>query len=277
MNGPSKTDLNANAEVLPGTSPHDRHLTGVTLYLLPIPCKIRTKSRQENSKAPMIILAPSTHHLQISAGYQTLDLTEDAFLTLLLNPLYLKAPGKPVELSGSGYSEDRFFPIPNERAVDNFRYLFSLAAAGGSTASEMLDREMALLSLIIKMKNLPSMNELSLSASNKERPGVWSIEDLADHIQNHFDHPLCLDEMASRCALNASYLSRSFKEKTGTTIFSYLNQIRIEKACLLLKSSDLSITEIAFSVGYNNLSFFNRMFKRAMAKTPGEYRNSIRS
>jgi AraC-like DNA-binding protein len=249
----------------------------VSLYLLTTPCEINSKGRKQNSPVPMIILTPSDRPLHINGGHLTLHLTEDDFLSLLLNPLYLKAPGKSAELSASGHCEEKFFPIQNKDAVENFRSIFRRAAPEYSVASDMLDREMALLSLLIKMKNLPSPGETPFWTSIDEKQGVWSIEDLADHIRNHFDNPLSLDEMALRCALNASYLSRSFKNKTGTTIFAYLNQIRIEKACLLLKNSGMTITEIAFSVGYNNISFFNRMFKRAMAMAPGKYRKKMQS
>jgi AraC-like DNA-binding protein len=225
----------------------------------------------------MIIMAPSDRLFHIHGRHSSLNLSEDDFLSLLMNPLYLKAPGKSMKLSTSGRCRESFFAIRGEYAVEYFRTIFHRAAPESSASPEMLDREMALLSLLIRMKNLTPLEETDLRASSDKTKWIWNIEDLADHIRNHFDAPLSLDEMAARCALNASYLSRSFKNKTGTTIFAYLNRIRIEKACLLLKNSDLTITEIAFSVGYNNISFFNRMFKRAMAVTPGEYRRRIRS
>lgn len=56
-------------------------------------------------------------------------------------------------------------------------------------------------------------------------------------------------------------------------MFEYLNRIRIQKSCLFLKRSSMSIVEIAFSVGYNNLSHFNRYFRRIMGMSPREYRN----
>lgn len=281
MAGQPKTDLNTNERktslITSRREIRDSVADGVTLHLLMVSCDITRKSWKLSNVGPMVILTSSDRLLHINGMHLSLNLTEDDILSLLLNPIYLKAPGKPMIIPSSRCCEERFFPLQDKSTVKSFRSLFLRIAPESSTVSEMLEREMALLGLLIKMKNLPSLKETSLRTSSDNNKGVWSIEDLEDHIRNHFDAPLNLEEMAARCALNASYLSRSFKNKTGTTIFAYLNQIRIEKACLLLKSSDMTITEIAFSVGYNNISFFNRMFKRAMSETPGEYRKRIRS
>ena len=60
--------------------------------------------------------------------------------------------------------------------------------------------------------------------------------------------------------------------KFSAKSFEYINRIRIQKACLMLKRGNLQITEIAFAVGYNNLSFFYRYFSKIMKMTPREYR-----
>jgi AraC-like DNA-binding protein len=82
--------------------------------------------------------------------------------------------------------------------------------------------------------------------------------------------------MAGLSGFNPSYFSRAFKHKAGMPLFEYVNHLRIRKACILLKRSALSIIEIAFSVGYNNISFFNRYFRKIMKMSPREYRISIK-
>ena len=89
----------------------------------------------------------------------------------------------------------------------------------------------------------------------------------ATYAENH-----TLQGLAARYDVNPSYLSRLFREKTGVPLFEYINRIRVQKACVLLKRSDLPILEIALSVGYNNLSFFNRYFRKVMGVPPTEYR-----
>ncbi len=82
--------------------------------------------------------------------------------------------------------------------------------------------------------------------------------------------------MVDRCALNTSDFARRFKSLTGSPLFECLNRRRVERAALLLKDGDLPVIEIAFSVGYNNLSFFNRYFLRLMGRTPTQYRRASR-
>jgi len=278
MTGPSDTDLNTTERTTILKATHKNQISDeVHFFLISTSIEIETKRWKLNNTAPIIIIFPSDQPIQIKGKYLTLSLLEDDFLSLLLNPLYLKAPGKSVQISTRGRCKEQFYQINNEDSLNCLRSIFHRAMQEDSTAIDLLDKEMAYLSLLIKMKKLPALRESELSSNSLDKKhDIWSIVDLAEHLRNHYDNPLSLDEMASRCALNASYLSRSFKKKTGTTIFAYLNRVRIEKACHLLKSSSMTITEIAFSVGYNNISFFNRMFKRAMSLSPGEYRRKIK-
>ncbi len=105
---------------------------------------------------------------------------------------------------------------------------------------------------------------------------IWTILDVVYYIDRNFDSSFTLNELAARCALNSSYFSRAFKIEVGVPLFEYINRLRIDKACQLLKSSSMSIIDIAFSVGYNNVSFFNRYFKKIINNSPGEYRRRIR-
>jgi AraC-like DNA-binding protein len=101
----------------------------------------------------------------------------------------------------------------------------------------------------------------------------FKIEDAVDYIRDRYAEELSLPDIAAHFRLNPSYFSRLFTRHTGTHVFEYLNTLRIQKSCVLLKRSSLSIVEIAFSIGYNNLSHFNRYFRRVMGMSPREFRN----
>ena len=77
-------------------------------------------------------------------------------------------------------------------------------------------------------------------------------------------------------AVNVSptHLSEKFKHVTGVKFVDYVARIRFEKACELLRSGDLRVSEIAFAVGFQSLSQFNRVFKRLSGKSPRDYRAS---
>jgi AraC-like DNA-binding protein len=83
---------------------------------------------------------------------------------------------------------------------------------------------------------------------------------------------LSLSEIASRYGFNPSYFSRIFHRHAGMPLVEFINRARIQKSCHLLKRSDASIIEIALAAGYNNLSHFNRYFRRIMGMSPRQYR-----
>ena len=63
-----------------------------------------------------------------------------------------------------------------------------------------------------------------------------------------------------------------FKKVTGTTVIGYLMQVRIDKACRLLANENMTASETALSVGYTNISNFNRQFRQLTGSTPKEYK-----
>jgi AraC-like DNA-binding protein len=103
-----------------------------------------------------------------------------------------------------------------------------------------------------------------------------NINKITEFIYEKYSDSLTLNAIAGHFGLNPSYLSRIFKEETGTALFEYINKIRVQKSCMLLKRTSMTIIEIAFSVGYNNISHFNRYFRRIMKMSPREYKNYIK-
>lgn len=84
-----------------------------------------------------------------------------------------------------------------------------------------------------------------------------------------------LQEVADVAIMTKEAFCRFFKERTGKTFTEYLNQIRIQQACKLLLETDLSISQIAFQVGFQNLSYFNRTFRKLGGSTPKAYRSKL--
>lgn len=101
------------------------------------------------------------------------------------------------------------------------------------------------------------------------------INDIIAYIQENYHKDFHLNKLAQQCGMNPTYFSRAFKEQAGMPLFQYLNHIRIKKACQLLKRTNVPIIEIAYEVGYQNISFFNRYFRRIMQMSPREYRHMI--
>ena len=98
------------------------------------------------------------------------------------------------------------------------------------------------------------------------------VKKAVNYIKLHFESPLTLQEIAETIHVNASHLSRKFKTDTGMSIIDYINLNRIEAAKIYLKNNTASITEIAFIVGFNDVNYFSRVFKKALGLTPSQYR-----
>ncbi len=94
-------------------------------------------------------------------------------------------------------------------------------------------------------------------------------------VKSHYREDISLDSVAERVKVTPSYLSRLFKKEMGINFQDYLTDVRIEKAVELLRDESLSVRALSRAVGYNNHTYFCKIFKRETGKTVGEYRESL--
>ena len=109
---------------------------------------------------------------------------------------------------------------------------------------------------------------LPLSTQPKHR----KVDEVASYIIGHYDNRLSLEMIADHFYVNKCYLSRIFKEVSGFTVNEYINMIRIRRARELLSGSSMSITEVSESVGYENITYFERVFNQYTQTSPSRYR-----
>lgn len=100
------------------------------------------------------------------------------------------------------------------------------------------------------------------------------IENIKNYIEENLNYDFKVTDFSKIFNYNEKYIGKLFKSKTGISIKEYINQRRIEIAEKLLLETTLSITNISLKVGFNNVSYFNRVFKSVKNMTPGEYRIS---
>jgi len=96
-------------------------------------------------------------------------------------------------------------------------------------------------------------------------------------LQDNYPREINLAQVASRFGMSSRTLNRRFKAATGQTPLGYLQEIRITSARDLLKTSNLTIGDIADKVGYQDTGYFSRLFKQQLAITPGDYRATVRA
>lgn len=114
-------------------------------------------------------------------------------------------------------------------------------------------------------------NALILDSQPQQRP---DISRACTFITNHCGDDMSLAAMARIANMSANYFSGKFAEATGMNLVEYVTRTRIEKACTLLQNPNLRISEIAFDVGFQSLSQFNRGFKQVSGKCPRDYRDA---
>ena len=102
---------------------------------------------------------------------------------------------------------------------------------------------------------------------------IWKARNF---IHKNSAEAISLGKVARAANISANHLSEKFKEVTGIKFVDYVARIRFEKARALLRDPNLRISEIAFEVGFQSLSQFNRVFKRLSGKSPTEFRGSCR-
>jgi two-component system response regulator YesN len=103
------------------------------------------------------------------------------------------------------------------------------------------------------------------------------ITDAKKYIEDHYAETITLSQVAKAAAVNPAYLSASFTRHCGVNFLEHLTQYRLARAKELLERTNLPIQEIAYQVGYPNIAYFNRIFRRATAQTPGAYRANLRT
>lgn len=94
-------------------------------------------------------------------------------------------------------------------------------------------------------------------------------------IAEHFEMELALTDVARHVGLNPVYFSRLFKQEAGQTYSDYCIDMRIKKAMDYLKDPKYKVYEIGFLVGYKNIKYFHKLFKRQTGLTPSEYRDKL--
>lgn len=102
------------------------------------------------------------------------------------------------------------------------------------------------------------------------------IRELIDYINNNYQKNLSIDFLSQFMGYSKTHFMAVFKQHAGTSCIEFIIQVRLNKACDLLMNTSDPILEIATAVGFNNLSNFNRQFKRYYELTPSQYRKQLK-
>jgi YesN/AraC family two-component response regulator len=114
------------------------------------------------------------------------------------------------------------------------------------------------------------------SAPETPAPGARSgVRRALAFVREHFAEPITLSQVASEAGLSKFHFCRLFQRRIGVSFREYLCGLRLERARALLADRELTVTEVAYAIGFNDLSHFDKVFNRTVGMSPTEYRRSI--
>src|SRR5665213_133322 len=141
------------------------------------------------------------------------------------------------------------------------------------------DSVLELMSILHDLSTSRNFRTLSDSSFNKETHSYNSrrVDKIMEHVNKNFGQNVSLGDASKIAGMTEVSLSRFFKLQTGKTFIDALNDVRLGHASRMLIETTHSVNEIAYKCGFNNMSNFNRIFKKKKDCTPKEFRNSYAS
>ena len=173
--------------------------------------------------------------------------------------------------------------IIKSRTLELCTLLSRASVDGGADFDKIVGLNSKFLSQISSIKTIDDLSywvthmldifTQNISKYNDSKNPVL-IQKCISYIHNHYKESLNLETVANIVHLNPSYFSSIFKKEIGLSFSSYLNKVRIDHSKLLLKDTDSSIVDIALEVGFEDQSYFSKVFKNLTNMTPKKYRQN---
>lgn len=173
--------------------------------------------------------------------------------------------------------DHRFESIQTFRSEDdaNAEILRRLSRFREYASLPIQEYELRLLGeLMISVQEIFNAVSKEMRYNEKTDAARLGVQRGIDYVMSHYGEEITLDALVESSGYSESHFCHRFKEVTGYTPFAYLNRVRVIKAAELLFTTRDKITQIAGSCGFDNISYFNRVFRKQMGMTPGEYRGA---
>jgi len=115
-------------------------------------------------------------------------------------------------------------------------------------------------------------NQIALRQANTEPPAITRAK---AYIAGHLSEDMSLGDVAKAVNMSRFYFCKSFRKHVGLNFTDYVARLRVERAKELLLNPNLRVSEIAYEVGFQSLTHFNRVFRRVVGKSPTDYRGKV--
>ncbi len=127
-----------------------------------------------------------------------------------------------------------------------------------------------ILQLLASSTEFELLNPTTVLSSLIKKNNI-RLQQIFNHIEKHFQEEIDVKDIAALANLSLPSFCNYFKKIMNTTFTDFLNQYRIQRACFLLQQ-EKTISEISFACGFNNVAYFNKVFKTIIGKTPTEFK-----
>ncbi|MCE7992714.1 MAG: helix-turn-helix transcriptional regulator [Roseivirga sp.] len=136
-----------------------------------------------------------------------------------------------------------------------------------------LERMLSFLKILSILAQSPEASTIATPGfvNHFDQAGDAKLDMVYDHVMQHFQEDIKVDAIADLVSMNKSSFCRYFKKTTQKTFTEFLNEVRIGFACKVLMEKQMGILETSYYCGYNNISHFNRQFKKKVKMSPSEY------
>ncbi|MDR2759481.1 MAG: helix-turn-helix domain-containing protein [Spirochaetaceae bacterium] len=179
------------------------------------------------------------------------------------------------------FSNPDHFKVIQFRAIELVVLLSRENVTPGNSEEDLLETNNYYLCRIQEAKSIEELTDILHAIVERMAGDIFSFKGVRHasalrkaerYIWDHYTRRISLMEIAEVSGLSAPYFSTIFKEEMGENLSSYLNRLRVEKASHLLTETDLSLSEIAGSCGFEDQSWFSKIFKNYTGISPGKYR-----
>lgn len=219
----------------------------------------------------LVLVGPNLHHGWGNGqceSDQIHEITIQFHRDLLHDSLLSRNMMKPIrEMLGNSARGILFSKIATQKITDR---LVSLSQKNGTDAFTELISILDFLAATEHQKLLCTATNNSADFPSNDR-----LRKVCEYIESNYQEKIKIEEVAAAINVTETTLSRLMKKRTGRTLIEFVNDYRIGFATRWLTETNQTIAEIAFKCGFNNISNFNRIFKKSKGCTPGIYRENF--
>jgi AraC-like DNA-binding protein/ligand-binding sensor protein len=279
-----KEDLSDLLDVLPVFTPEDAHAFSELLYYT---ASHLSSAQSENDSAddqPLPeVISQYIERIQGKSGFYPLEKEEELLLAMAAGDVTGAKALLNELLSYIFFCSGLRFDVVRSRVLELIVLLSRSAMKGGANPELIFGLNYDYLKEISKFNNAEDLAYWLSGIMNRFTDHIFRFSNAkhadvifkaVNFIKANYMKKIVLEDVAGSVYLSPAYFSRVFKQETGHNFSNYLNKIRIDESKKLLKNAGVNISDIAGMVGYEDQSYFSKVFKKITGVSPLKFRQS---